>query len=383
MKGQWLGKYSVTNENGEMLNDNGSLRLDIDEVDDHFEAVAYIHPSDTNLLRRVVFFKTDSVLPEQHVSAIIAPIHPNTGLMCTWDEIKKIYSDISYSSSVNLNIKKTGNSLAISGVTDIELSVSSELNNSPSNTYSSISGEKMSWLDFKNHISSISKSKKQYLFRGQQQPWALRTSFHRLGRYRLNEFIEKDVKKLHQRLSAITSHYFDLNKPEQNGAFFNLLQHHGYPTPLLDWSYSPYVAAFFAFRDWPKMPIENKAVRIYYFDYPSWQKHFPQFTVLESPFLHLSVMEFIAIGNPRIVPQQSVTTTTNVDNIERYLLKQEEETGNKFIHAIDIPYTERNEVMAELRYMGITAATMFPGIDGVCEELMEVNFGHLIPPLTT
>jgi len=30
--------------------------------------------------------------------------------------------------------------------------------------------------------------------------------------------------------------------------------------------------------------------------------------------------------------------------------------------------------MRDLAFMGITAGSMFPGIDGVCEELREKNF---------
>ena len=95
---------------------------------------------------------------------------------------------------------------------------------------------------------------------------------------------------------------------------------------------------------------------------------------IDPPFPHLSVMDFIAINNPRLVPQQSVTTVTNIDDIEAYLLDKENESGVKYLHAIDIPASERGKAMDDLRFMGITAGSMFPSIDGVCQEIDERNF---------
>ncbi len=85
-------------------------------------------------------------------------------------------------------------------------------------------------------------------------------------------------------------------------------------------------------------------------------------------------MEFISIANPRQVPQQAVTTASNIVDIETYITNIESTNNTTFLTAIDIPASERDTAMADLRFMGITAGSMFPGIEGVCEEMKEMNF---------
>ncbi len=85
-------------------------------------------------------------------------------------------------------------------------------------------------------------------------------------------------------------------------------------------------------------------------------------------------MEFIALDNDRLIPQQAATTVTNIDDIERNITEKDSESKAKYLYAIDILVSERKKAKQELSYMGITAGSMFPGIDGVCEELRERNF---------
>jgi hypothetical protein len=76
-----------------------------------------------------------------------------------------------------------------------------------------------------------------------------------------------------------------------------------------------------------------------------------------------------------MIPQQAASTITSVDDMETYIRSRETDT-KKYLQMIDLPVRERKRVIRELSYMGITAGSLFPGLDGACEELAERNFSR-------
>lgn len=365
MKGQWIGSYGGSVE--------GNIMINIDDMGDHYSCVAYLNPDNKDIPSTVAYLDTKNKDNNQEVTAFLNPVDPRNNYECTWEEIKNLFAEnVVHSKNATVKLQHSKEKLEIDALSDIGVVVKSVIIKTEEGDTSKKQGTKMTWSEFKTHISTLSK--KNYLFRGQEKPWPLKTSFHRQGRYNINQFIDNDIKQLHRYLSSKTSHFFDLNIPDQNGAFYNLVQHHGYPTPLLDWTYSPYVAAFFAFRNRFKDQKKDECVRIFYLDNDLYQLHYPQIKNINPPFPHLSVMEFIALDNDRLIPQQAATVVTNINDIERNITEKESESKAKYLSAIDIPVSERKEAMQELSYMGITAGSMFPGIDGVCEELRERNF---------
>lgn len=364
MKGQWLGSTE-----GDIV---GRIYINVDDLGDTYAGLAFILPDNGTLPSSAVPFVTSDKKSNTSFTAPTIPIDPRTGLTSTWPQIQHLYPGIHHSSEADVNIHFTENNLHLTAKTNLGTTVISDIFKKPFSTVSDIAGEVKTWAGYKAFVSELLGQ--SILFRGQRKPWKLRTAFHRRGRYDLSRFQIDDIPLLHRHLSARTSHVFNLEIPNENGAFLSLAQHHGYPTPLLDWTYSPYVAAFFAFRNTPKSTESDEFVRVYVFDQKLWKRHWGQLVQLNVAGLHLSVIEFLAIENERLIPQQAATTVTNVDDIESYIKEKEREKECSYLRAIDIRALERNSVMKELAFMGITAGSLFPGLDGACEELREKMF---------
>ena len=368
MNGQWLGEYSGTSK--------GRIILNVDALSSHFEGVAFLH-SDNVVPSVAVGFRTQNKDRTFRCRTDwIHPIDRNSGIIRPWEDIKGQYPDnVIVSTYADVEGMWNEEEIMLSWTSEIGNTGSCVLPRTKADTPSSLVPSRKDWDEYKTYVSTLEG--RRNLFRGQNKPWRLRTSFHRSGRADLMRFMREDVQTLHKHLSARTKHVFNLDNPNENGAFYNLIQHHGYPTPLLDWTYSPYVAAFFAYRgisqeDARRASTSDK-VRILVFDQERWRKDLSQVYQLISAQLHLSIGEYLAIENERMIPQQAASTLTNIDDIETYI-QSRETTGDAYLTAIDLPARERKKVICESGYMGITAGAMFPGLDGACEELKERNF---------
>lgn len=369
MNGQWQGTFTGSAGNGTIL-------VNIDDRETHYEGIAYTHHPNPHLPSSAVFFRTkDKGESFSLRTDTISPLDPERWEPCAWEKIKGKFPGVDFSTYVDVKGLVEEQGLVLSWSTDLGVTGNCVLPRSKAGTPSELLSNPLSWEGFKAHATKLRG--RRYLFRGQGKPYRLRTPFHRRGRANVVRFRDEDIPALARHLSARIRHVFDFKDPDEFGAFMNLIQHHGYPTPLLDWTYSPYVAAFFAYRE-----ISNSAgdaqndarVRVFVFDQEQWRADLRQIPMLLFPAPHLSICEFLAIENERMIPQQAASTVTSVDDIESYIKQTEQHTKKTYLTTIDLPVRERREVMSDLRYMGITAWSLFPGLDGACEELRDRNF---------
>lgn len=209
------------------------------------------------------------------------------------------------------------------------------------------------------------------VYRGQaSNSWRLRSSFHRARRYDLSRYWKEVCLPMRDRL-AKAGIEFDINKSEDIGSMICFAQHHGFPTPLLDWSFDPMVAAYFAFDRSAGVYSPNQSCRIYAFDFEEWAKDTNNGASFADPNPLASFRRFDSKNVKRQELQKCMHAFLNVEDFEAWVRMIEADKKKTYLTTIDIPWSQSGLAKADLAKQGYLTDKLFDGNDALCKSLRE------------
>ena len=202
--------------------------------------------------------------------------------------------------------------------------------------------------------------------------------------------------------------YTDISKTETTIEWFSLMQHHGAPTRLTDWSKSPYVALFFALNNseinsaysslyaldtYPfKFYLRKKYSDLTEYSFFNDETFFVHNRLEESDFQQIFSMKWDEQSKfePFVIPLEPYHSHSRLSVQQGIFLCQTqlynrgievqfEENLNSALNNLDrdedafikylIPKSLKPRIISELNYMNINHMTLFPGLDGLSRHI--------------
>ena len=237
------------------------------------------------------------------------------------------------------------------------------------------------WEDFETEVSKIFaeleyKRKETIhhvsppLFRGHtKESWKLETTLERYSKkeYSMEDYFEI-LLAIQPAVESFTSKSWELSwdpiqsrpSPPPGYDFMVYLRHHWFPSPLLDWSRSPYVAAFFAFQQHLDKEEEEENCAIYsYIEYYGGCKigspHQAQIIGL-GPYIRTHRRHFIQQCEYTICRKRIEDSYYYCNHEEAF---QRNDKNQDILTKYLIPRSQRAKVLSKLYFMNINAYSLF------------------------
>lgn len=245
----------------------------------------------------------------------------------------------------------------------------------------------LNWDDLKRKLGTFQSN---WAFRGQgDADWGLQTSIERTWPKAERDIAEQAVLALyHRKAKGLRT-----NQPPPTDTLMTLaeMQHFGAPTRLQDWTKSFYVAAYFSFE----ASRQSKSIAIWAINL-SWLKAqaVPKIKKTNTSFVGLTVRDSLNAPNifdnvvlknseQFVLPVSAFEVNERLgiqqglflcpgdvrETLEDNLCTAKKSELLKECYKFVVPYKCRATVLADLRRMNITAATLFPGLDGFSRSL--------------
>jgi hypothetical protein len=150
------------------------------------------------------------------------------------------------------------------------------------------------------------------------------------------------------------------DKPENDIDWLCLAQHHGIPTRLMDWTFNPLVALFFAVEN----DIEKDGA-VYC--------AFPSSGLQVESLIHRKEGVFDQTEEQvfHIVPNRSHARYQNQDGLFTFHPDPRENKIQGIIKKITIPFGYKDSMKWRLRKMGITKRFIYADLDGLSYDIIE------------
>ena len=242
--------------------------------------------------------------------------------------------------------------------------------------------ELSSWRYFPDFVRDELLRFPQFIYRGQpNSTWPLESSLDRLLRVR-GKSASRLVRQRHLntfKLAARGRRGANPAKIEDDNEWWALGQHQGLATPLLDWTSSPYVAAYFAFED----PLREASAKraVFAIDVNAIESKSIEISRNHKGDDRARVVEFVRPmqdENSRLVSQGGLFTRApdgeDVEGWVRWAFAGERDSV-VFIKVV-MPGGDRPLALAALNRMNINRASLFPDLAGAsafCNMTLQVD----------